>query len=61
MIRWQCQHVGNDGEQCENTALHRLQFELEHPFNHIDLCPEHKKYYTFSLWEESLDNWPEVT
>lgn len=39
-MRWQCQYVDSRGKRCEQEALHRLHFSLEHPFDHVDVESE---------------------
>jgi hypothetical protein len=49
-MKWQCKFYDKDGRRCESEAVARLHFSPDHPFDHIDVCEEHKKEYPTWAW-----------
>jgi hypothetical protein len=53
-VRWRCTYTDSTGSRCENEATHRLQFSKEHPFDHVDVCEEHREEYKNYVEVQSL-------
>lgn len=46
-MKWQCAYRSSRGIRCLAKATFRVFFAKDHPFDHIDLCEEHKKEYAY--------------
>jgi len=57
-VRWQCSYCDSKGERCNRQAVWRLHFALDHPFNFVDVCKEHRGYYSNVAWHHTLsESW----
>jgi len=52
--QWLCQKVDADGNRCAKTAVHRLHFSKDHPFDFLDVCETHLDEYTDYLWVQYM-------
>lgn len=56
MSIWQCQYKDTNGVQCANVATKRLQYSSSHPFDHMDVCAQHLKEFSYYRYSESIDD-----
>lgn len=54
-MSWQCSYHDGDGKRCENKAIKRVIFSVDHPFDYSDLCQEHLEEYKCFVWYFELN------
>lgn len=54
-MKWQCSYYNSKGIRCEKEATLRIHFSKDHPFDHMDLCEEHKQYHPGYVWSQDLE------
>jgi len=61
-MRWRCSYHNSKGDRCRNTAVLRLQYGSEHPFDFVDVCFEHRlEYKSFSWFHILREDWNDKT